>query len=458
MAFCSQCQNVTFNPVGGVSLDDFEAVLYPDLASLVRSAESRRCKLCVALYGMIQHRELGLPGGYRTDGPGRQYIALGLHYSGSQTEDDWLFIDEEVGRHDGDAPEIITVRHEEFSCSFRVCNPDAIARSSWDDVSPEGKMLSAHGMEATTEPPEPAYLDSSTGSSVSIDQMRNWVDKCELEHVSCKRKNLGPTSEYPARLLDVSNAEGESGVVFLVSFTGSDRQYVRPPYATLSHRWKPGHSCITTSQTEQAFALDGIPSKKLTRTFREASITTQRLGLRYLWIDSLCIIQDDPTDKEQEIPKMASYYENAELNISAATGHHGGLWQQRDGQATRPFNIMATINTPHLPRKTRNTVIRIAPILEGVRSHLDSRGWILQERIFPRRTLFFDPYWASFECAEMSSSEGCPEGVSKNHSTNSTRLQRITGTLVGRDASLSTTGGMLRDMSAQVANGGALGT
>ena len=319
-------------------------------------------------------------------------------------------------------------------------------------------MLSAGGIEASTEPPEPAYLDSSTGSSVSIDLMRTWADKCELEHVICKRKNLSSTSGYPARLLDVSNAEGESGVVFLVSFASSDREYVRPPYATLSHRWKPGHSCMTTSKTEQPFTQDGIPSNKLTRTFREAAITAQRLGLRYLWIDSLCIIQDDASDKEQEIPKMADYYQNAELNMSAATGHHDGLWQQRDGEATRPFNIMATINTPYLPRKTRNTVIRIAPILEGVRSHLDSRGWILQERIFPRRTLFFDPYWVTFECAEMTASEGCPEGVSKDHNTNSTRLRMVTGTLVHRDASLSTMGGMLRDLSAQVANGGALGT
>lgn len=457
MAFCNSCENVVFNPIG-TSLDDFEAVLHPNLASLARSAELRHCRLCVALYGMIQHQELGFPAGYNhNDTSGRQHVSLGLNYSDSETSDDWLFIDEEVGRHEGDAPEALVVRNIEFACDFRICNPESVARSSWDDVNPDGMMVSAGGLDVTTVPPEPAYLDASTGSTVSIELMRSWADKCEQEHVVCKRKNLTATTRYPARLLDISNAEGESGMVFLVSFSGSDREYTRPPYATLSHRWKPGHSCVTTSQTEEEFTRDGIPTTKLTRTFREASITAQRLGLRYIWIDSLCILQDDPTDKEREIPKMADYYQNAELNIAAATGHHDGLWQQRDGQATRPFNIMATINTPHLETKTRRTVIRIAPILEGTRSHLDSRGWILQERIFPRRTLFFDPYWVSFECAEMSASECCPEGLAKDHSTNSRRLQIETGTLVARDASLGTMGGMLRDLSAQVASGRALG-
>ena len=270
-----------------------------------------------------------------------------------------------------------------------------------------------------------------------------------------------PSNQSPITrhgLLDVSRAEGESGFVFLVSLAESSQQHKRPPYATLSHRWKPGHPCVTTSSTQRKYAQEGIPTKLLSRTFREACITAKNLGLSYLWIDSLCILQQgDDADKAREILRMADYYQNADLNIAAATGHNEGLWQKRDGEAVQPFIIPITINTPNLRRKTRRVVIKVAPCLKVARSHLDNRGWILQERIFARRTLFFDPYWVSFQCAEMSASENCPEGVRTDRNTNSTKLENDMGTEVSRDVTLSIMGGVLRGLSNEAANGEALG-
>lgn len=144
--------------------------------------------------------------------------------------------------------------------------------------------------------------------------------------------------------------------------------------------WKPGHSWITTSSTERKYAQEGIPTKLLLRTFREACITTKNLGLRYLWIDSLCIIQQaDDVDKARELLRMADYYQNADLNISAATEHNDGLSQKRDGEAIQPFIIPITINTPNLRRKTRRVVYKGSSMFK--RAEVTSR----QPRLDPSR-------------------------------------------------------------------------
>ncbi|KAG6368644.1 hypothetical protein INS49_002857 [Diaporthe citri] len=112
---------------------------------------------------------------------------------------------------------------------------------------------------------------------------------------------------------------------------------------------------------------------------------------------------------------MADYYQNAELNLSASTQSIAGLWSDRDGEATKPFKINATLD---LPEGRKEVLLELAPVLRADKSHLDYRGWILQERIFPRRTLFFDSYWISFECSQMSASESCPDGMDLTASSN----------------------------------------
>ncbi|RDL30490.1 uncharacterized protein BP5553_10368 [Venustampulla echinocandica] len=451
MPFCNSCQNITFNPENDDSLDYFEAVIHPDFASLKRSAKSRKCTLCAAVYGMIRHQDLWFPSPERDEEKktNRLDIALSIQYKVESSDgDEWEFV-EKTGKNDGDAPTILTVRNgRPPSCSFRICNREVISRSSWRDEQEE-TAVSAVVLEGINGAIGGVSSDTSTGSDASMELMRLWIEKCKRDHKTCGKK---PSESVPTRLLDVSFAEGESGVLFLVP----SAQLNRPPYATLSHRWKKG-SYVTTSSTEQEHIQEGIPAKLLPRTFREASITAKKLGLKYLWIDSLCILQDSRQDKVQEMPKMADYYQNAELNICAATGDSEGLWQERDGKATRPFDIPITIRTPGLRRKTRKVLMTVAPILKGVPSHLDSRGWILQERIFSRRTLFFDPYWVYFECAEMSASESCPEGVRRDQNTDFGELEDDIGTTVSRDPVLSDIGGMIRDLSSQVDSGMELG-
>ncbi|KAG8673836.1 hypothetical protein FPOAC1_007155 [Fusarium poae] len=386
-------------------------------SSLERSAKLQTCGLCRAIYRMVQ-------------------------YADEAEDAEFFFIDEDIGLNHGDSPPFLLIDFLQMDLYFQIRNPEVISRSTFRHSNQEATAPTDvrehvdHALEAECS-------DASTGSDASMAQMKSWIKICENDHQICGEKVSKSFSTYPKRLLDVSQAA--TGLVFLVLSEESNLHITRSRYATLSHRWKPGHSCSTNSSTERKYAQDGIAVNTLTKTFRDAVITTQKLGLRYLWIDSLCIIQDLDDDKVHEIPKMADYYQNADFNIAESTEQtDAGLFYDRDGQANRPLRLPVTINTPDLPITTRKVILELSPILRAPASHLDSRGWILQERIFPRRTFFFDPYWVSFECAEMSASESCPRGVKKNIGTSSSQLEMDMATIVSRDASLSTMGGILR--------------
>jgi hypothetical protein len=145
-----------------------------------------------------------------------------------------------------------------------------------------------------------------------VEQMKT---KCFINHANCS--DWGP-KPFPKRVLKFSRS-GETTTVKLVE----------PPtgelgrYATLSHCWGPTQP-IKTQVSNLAKMHDSIPFESLRVVFQQAIEVTAELGLEYIWIDSLCIVQDDKDDWEVEASKMCDYYENGFLNIAtAASPNHG---------------------------------------------------------------------------------------------------------------------------------------
>lgn len=440
MDLCQWCRSITFAPQeSDEDVLDFVAILHPTLAALESSASKEICRFCVTLSGMIQHRSLGKP--FEHDFRGDR-IELSISYL---EDGDWMSDEMDSIQ---DEPEALIFKHPLGVDAFVILNASELSRSSWNDAGKDGMALMEDiDGRARNLPDNPERLDTSTGSDQALLLASSWVQRCQQNHTGCRQPSSA-SHHLPARLINVSRATSKEGNVFLVCFNNQDQsaKLVNTQYATLSHRWDPNQSCMTTSGNQKTHIEEGLLISQLPKTFAEACITTNKLGIEYIWIDSLCIIQDSVADKLVEIPKMAVYYQNAEVNISASTANIGGLWAQRTGQANKPLTLPITINIPGVEGKRKEVILSVAPVLRGPRSHLDSRGWILQERIFPRRTLFFDPYWISFQCAEWSASENCPQGFAINAMTGSQERENKMGTHIDRDCGLAVMGGALRNI------------
>lgn len=163
-----------------------------------------------------------------------------------------------------------------------------------------------------------------------------------------------------------------------------------PRYATLSHCWGLAKFLTLTRSNFESWQV-GIPLGDLSKTFCDAIATTRRLGLEYIWIDSLCIIQDDDNDWKSESVRMSEVYGRSALNIAATASPngHGGLFYPRD--ALHCELLLPTLGRVKCaPRGLYLQIFRDMPLLQ--------RGWTLQERLLPCRTVHFTNTEILWEC------------------------------------------------------------
>lgn len=193
------------------------------------------------------------------------------------------------------------------------------------------------------------------------------------------------TEFLPTRLIDVGSFQGQENIHLTLSDEITDPE----DYVALSHCWGSDETRIPLRllKSNKATFLKEIPWALLPLNFRDAVTATQMLGIRYLWIDSLCIIQDSGPDWNLEAGRMTAVYSNAfcTLAASAATDPTQGFLRQ--AYKSRPGIV-----------KVRNSSTRQGPVaiqicpqasypqLEYIieSSPLNSRGWALQERLLSR--------------------------------------------------------------------------
>ncbi|KAF2730048.1 hypothetical protein EJ04DRAFT_393411, partial [Polyplosphaeria fusca] len=141
-----------------------------------------------------------------------------------------------------------------------------------------------------------------------------WLTDCLSNHASCIAET---NTRLPSRVLDLGVGMTGDGHIKLHETTSQEVGR----YVCLSHCWGPRGCSIKTTRPRLEAHKARIAFEDLPKTFQDAVTFTRWLKVRYLWIDALCILQDDENDWERESSAMAATYENSYLTLSAATAN-----------------------------------------------------------------------------------------------------------------------------------------
>lgn len=178
---------------------------------------------------------------------------------------------------------------------------------------------------------------------------------------------------------------------------------------TLSHCWGPEPPIRLTRANIESMKR-GISVKDLPRSFQHALVVTGWFQCRYLWIDSLCIVQDSIEDWEKESGLMRHVYKNAWLNVAAtaATDSSSGLFFNRKPSLVSTGSVLTSWEAD-LPKGMFYFFLRDF-WEDGVRrAPLNRRAWVVQERFLSRRNLHFGSRGIFFECHELEACETFPK-------------------------------------------------
>ncbi|KAI1467801.1 HET-domain-containing protein [Daldinia caldariorum] len=286
-----------------------------------------------------------------------------------------------------------------------------------------GATTPAVQFNLAADPETPAYTSQDITGSLSsvthnwswsyLDHIQKWHKKCRENHPECN-KTLSRCETFdvenaplPSRCVEVSfaepptpNHESDS-----LSFVLRETKGQTGKYIILSHRWDESterartlldnYACRTARCGHPARAACNFPP--LSPLFLDAVHVALRLGVRYVWIDSLCIVQDDSADWDHEAVRMADYYQYAWLTIAAtATSPSGGLFR-----ALQARDLPRVTRLPYRDGETGarggyfyaqaagNTALAMEYWKNVGTSALLGRGWVYQEWMLSRRLLAF---------------------------------------------------------------------
>lgn len=233
-------------------------------------------------------------------------------------------------------------------------------------------------------------------SQIDLSRVQRQLGICETHHGRLCHGGHSSTflDDHLLRFIDV-----KSGNLVVGDRDMREKHDFR--YATLSYAWGPERNLMTLKDNLGALHQPGSLSSDsplLLRTIRDGIELTRSLGIPYIWIDALCIVQDDEYNKGPAIMMMDKTYGNSSLNICAATGYSGD-------------NIRETVFTP---RETRLPIAQlmdmklsaVMPIESRIQGSLwNMRAWTFQERILsPKSPIFVDDR-VYFQCRQVTWSE-----------------------------------------------------
>lgn len=269
---------------------------------------------------------------------------------------------------------------------------------------------------------DPASIDVSNrppnarpSSNEAFVQVKKWISECTLKHGGTCSVTQDQRNYFPSRILDVSNG----ALIRLCESIGHDSD----PYVALSYQWGGPQDFQATTKS-LPHLMEGFSVAELPATIVDAVKVTRELGIKYLWVDSLCILQDDENDKAHEISRMDNIYRFAFLTLIAAkafevnegflqskTDSETGLWKPLIPLGYHLFNSSAhSLEDAQDMRRQSFGTIWLMDETEFMSSHtfkspVDRRSWCLQERLLSPRVLNYGR-WTTWRCGKTIASDG----------------------------------------------------
>ncbi|RTE75713.1 hypothetical protein BHE90_009844 [Fusarium euwallaceae] len=281
------------------------------------------------------------------------------------------------------------VRNSYFS---REINIRRAGKSEVPETTPMGVLTSLH---------------RSPKSDESLQFLKNMLETCDSGEGLHSRCLHGQAPLLPTRVLKIGPEDGP--LQLYESQPGETGKYT-----ALSHCWGPrAYQPLRTTRQSLSMGSSSVSLNNHSAVFNDAIWLCRQLGIDYIWIDSLCIVQDDAQDWEIESAKMAQYYSLAHLTIAAETSSNGTVpflrerderWQAMAFKTTdqdgSPFTYVAQEH------------YRSESYTEGPKNYypngcdlLPSRAWTVQESMLSNRIIHFTPSDMVWECYNGTASQ-----------------------------------------------------
>ncbi|KDR74282.1 hypothetical protein GALMADRAFT_574571 [Galerina marginata CBS 339.88] len=238
---------------------------------------------------------------------------------------------------------------------------------------------------------EPSYVDYS--------KAKEWLESCS-DHENCAAIYETP---LPTRVVDCSNP--------MKPRLFETHRKIKGHYCALSYVWGGDQRQKTTTANIDTHIHEGFDTT-LPQTIADAILATHNLGLQYLWVDALCILQDSVEDKVHELADMAHIYQDAYVTlsvVSAFRADQGFLPDERE-HVILPFHLEHDVGPSksvdrmlmkyYIPRPVRSRGYKHQSVVSYEPLH--DRGWCFQETILSPRKLTFTPPSVRYECRSFS--------------------------------------------------------
>jgi len=252
-------------------------------------------------------------------------------------------------------------------------------------------------------------VESDPASESSLAIAEKWLTECVTTHQTCGRM-ASKERPLPTRIIDVgsNNPEQDPHLVVTGGMHGS--------WAALSYCWGGDSDFILKSNSLdemcKGFRLESFP-----KTLRDAILVTRKLGIQYIWIDALCIMQDSAEDWAVEAARMGNVYGGAIITISAANSPSTSFGMLHDRPI--PVDICEVQWKENSSPQCESVFLRSGFHFSDStmkKNPLNTRGWTLQESLLSPRTLSYGLQQMAWECQERKIDEsGRPVAPGDNY-------------------------------------------